>query len=124
MRFGQIVILYFVIGSTMWAGGVIQWEQAGIGNYLIDAGGERVEQNNAAEDLTELKGPIEEAASTVDNLGLLAVWNVFVKLIGWATWPITVLQTVSAPVEIVVLLGGTVQMGFVVSLLRTVRSSA
>lgn len=127
MRFGQLVVAYFLIGSVMWAGGAIAWSDAGVGNFLITADADEgtVEQSaNTTDDLTELGGPIEEAASQVDGLGLLAVWNLLVKLIGYLTWPITVLQSVDAPVEIVVILGGTFQMAFFVSVIRVVRGSA
>jgi len=125
MNFRQIILLYFIVGATMWAGGAIDWNNAGVGQFIITANDDSVSQNeSAAEDLTEIGGPIEEAASNVDGLGLLAVWNLIVGLLGYLTWPITVLQSRSAPVEVVVLLGGTVQMTFFVAVIGLVRRSA
>lgn len=125
MNFRNIIVLYFIVGAVMWAGGAINWNNAGVGQFIITANDNSVAQNgNATQDLTEIGGPIEEAASNVDGLGLLAVWNLIVGLLGYLTWPITVLQSRSAPIEIVVLLGGTLQMTFFVAVIGLVRRSA
>lgn len=125
MRFENVVVAYFVVGALMWGAGVIQWSQAGVGVLFIDQspGGGDVDINSTtSEDLENAGGPIQQAANSISG-GLIAVWNLMVRLIGFLTWPITVLQSVNAPPRIVVLGGGTPTTAFFATLLRVIRGS-
>lgn len=123
MRFGNIVVAYFVIGAVMWGGGAIAWDQAGVGELFIENPAESEVNEETSEDLTRLGGPINDVAGSLGASGLVAVWNVLVKLIGYLFWPITVLLSVDAPAEVVVLGGGTPVVAFFTSVLRMVRGS-
>lgn len=125
MRFANIVVAYFVVGALMWGAGVISWQQAGIGGMFIDQNPntDRIEVNGTtSQDLKDAGGPIRQAANTVTG-GLLAIWNLMVRLIGFLTWPITVAQSVAMPPRLVVMLGGTPTVAFFATLLRVIRGT-
>jgi len=121
MRWVNIILAYFVIGAVMWGAGLIAWSQAGVGLLFIDSPANGVDVNeNTTQDVEQSGGPIQQAASTVSG-PLVAVWNLLVRLIGYLTWPITVLQSVGAPPRIIVLLGGTPTVGFFATLIGVIR---
>lgn len=125
VRFSSILIAYFVVGAVMWGGGVISWDNAGIGSYIIDDPTAEEDQlsNDAVNDLKNLGGPIGNIVGTLGG-GLVAVWSIMSKFIGFLFWPITVLLATGAPPRVVVLGGGTLSIAFIASFLRTVRGSA
>jgi len=125
MRLTQIVIVYFVIGAVMWGGGVIAWEDSGVGGLFVQTPSTDTQVNQeTTEDLSQLGGPIQIAASTVQSAGIVAIWNVLVKLVGLLMWPIVTLLSVDAPPRVVVLLGGTPTVAFFGAFIKLVRSSA
>lgn len=123
VRFSQVVMAYFFIGALMWGGGVIDWEQAGVGNLIIQPqeGGAAKVNTDTGEDLQGMGGPIKEAVSSVSGGALLAIWNIVVKIIGYLFWPITALQSVDAPSRVVVVGGGGFTMALFVSFLLFIR---
>jgi len=124
MRFSTVVMTYFVLGAVMWGGGVIAWDDSGVGQFLIE-NPERGDTNeNVRDNIEQAGGPIQQAAGTLSGGGLLAVWNFLVQLVGFLFWPITVLVSVNAPPRAIVLVGGTVSMAFFATLIRIIRSSA
>ena len=125
VRFGEVVMAYFLIGSVLWAGGAIPWDDAGIGNVIVDVQADDVTtQENTSQDLKQLGGPIQEASTTVSGGGLIAAWNIIVKLVGFLFWPVVVLDGIGAPKRIVVVLGGTMVMAFIVGLIAVVRQGS
>ena len=126
MRFSHIVMAYVVIGGVMWGGGVIGWDQAGIGELFIEdvSGGEGTVNEETASQLEQLAGPIQQAAAAVGGAGLLAIVGILLKLFSFLNWPIWVLMAVDAPIEMVVLLGMPLTAAFYASILRLVRGSA
>lgn len=125
MRFQAIILGYFVIGATMWGGGVISWDEAGVGQLFVDSPNEGVEVNQeTASSLEQIGGPIMQAANSVGGGGLVAILSIILKFLGYLFWPIVTLRSVSAPIEIVLLLGGSTTVVFFGSVLRLVRRSA
>lgn len=126
MRFGEILLAYFMIGAVLWGGGVIQWEKAGVGVLIIDQPGDGdVDVNEeTGETLEDAGGPIQQVGSQFEGTGLVAVWNIIVPFLGYLFWPITVLIAVNAPPRVIVVLGGGVTMGFLGAVIKLVRTSA
>jgi len=127
-RFAAVILAYFVIGATMWGGGVIQWDDTGIGGLIItDPGAEKGESvkvnENTSSTLEQSGGPIRQAAGSVAG-PILAIWNFIVQFIGFLFWPVTVLQSVTAPTRVVVLAGGAVSVMFLGAIIRLIRRSA
>lgn len=112
MRLQNIILAYFLIGATMWAGGAIGWDEAGIGQEFADVAGADVDVNESqAEDLDNSGGVLQEVTESLVG-GLAAGFGLLSTIIGYLFWPITVLTKVSAPVEAVVLLGGVPTVSF------------
>lgn len=125
VRLGEVIIAYFLIGSLMWAGGLIAWGDAGVGSVFMNPTGDTVAANQSTgEQVEQAGGPIQQAVDTVSGGGLLAVWNLVTSILTFFFWPIAVLQTVHAPAELVVLAGGVFVVAFFVGLMRLVRAGA
>lgn len=122
-RFGTIVIVYFIIGATMWGGGAIAWTESGVGTLIIEDPQTGQVNDETTNDLSEADGPIRQAAQSFGG-PILAVWNIIVQFIGFLFWPVTVLQAVNAPPRIVVLLGGAPSVAFLAGTIRLIRESA
>jgi hypothetical protein len=127
MRFAQIVLAYFLVGSLMWAGGVIQWDEAGLGSVFIDQPGVGDAETNVnqqtQQDLEGLGGVIQQAAQTGAG-GLVALWNIAVKLLGFLFWPVTTLVSLDTPPRVLVIFGGAMTVTFFGAMFRVLRSSA
>ena len=123
-RFAAVLLAYFVTGAVMWGGGAIVWDDTGVGGLIIKSAADDVEVNeNTSQQLERSGGPIREAAATLGG-PILAIWNFIVKFIGYMFWPVTVLQSVSAPPRIIVLGGGSLSVMFLGSVIRLIRRSA
>lgn len=123
-RLSDMILTYVVTGSVMWATGFLEWEETGLANFFVSVIGGDVQ--GAAEiqaNLTSMGGPIGNVVNTLGG-GLLAVWNFIVNIIGFWAWPITVLNAVNAPIEIVVIFGGGISAAFTAAFLTMVRGSA
>lgn len=124
VRFNEILAAYFVIGALMWGGGAIAWSETGVGQLFIeDVAGDVDVNENTTSQLENANGPIQEAVGALGASPLLAVWNIIVGLIGYLTWPVTVLQSVNAPPRITVLAGGTMLVLFFGAVIRLIRTS-
>lgn len=124
MRFQTIILGYFLIGALMWGGGVIQWDDSGVGGLIIEQNNGNVEANeDTAQSVRESGGAIQEAVNSFAG-PLAAIWNFVAKFIGYLFWPITTLQSVNAPPRIVVLLGGGLTMAFIGAFIRLFKGSA
>lgn len=127
MRFSAILITYFVVAATMWGGGVITWDQTGVGGAFIEdpsaASGSEALNPNTTTALNRLGGPITQVAGESFGGGLIATWNVLVSFTAFLFWPTAVLVSVNAPPQAVVL-GTTLSVAFLAAMLRIVRGSA
>ena len=125
VRFGEVVLTYFVIGAVMWGAGLIDGGQLGVADIFFD-----ISQNGAVQASEEPQGLLDAMGnSIVDVAGglvgpVLAVWNVITELIAVLFWPVVTLQTTGAPDSVVILLGGTPTVAFFMGVIRTVRESA
>lgn len=125
MRFGNVILGYFVIGALMWGGGVIAWDDAGVAQMFVDDPTNPEPNEERQQDVQGIDGRISQiVGSFASALGLFAVWNILVKFVAYLFWPITVLNSVAAPPRIVVLLGGALTTMFHLALLRAVRGSS
>lgn len=125
MRFGNILLAYFVIGAIMWGGGLVSWDKAGVGHLIVKnpSNGDVQVNNNTSEQLGKLGGPIQTAVGEFGG-GLIAIWSILKSLIGYLFWPIIVLKVVNAPPRVIVLGGGIYVVAFFSAALRLVRRSA
>lgn len=120
-RFSDMLVTYFVIGAVMWATGMTDWSDSGLAAWMVTRdGGVSAEISGG---LQGMDGPIRSMINTVGG-ALLAIWGFMEEFIGFVAWPVAVLHNANAPIEIVVLLGGTVTAAFVGAVIRTVRGSA
>lgn len=124
MRLQHIVLAYFLIGATLWGGGVLAYDESGMAQFFVSVDDGVVEGNQGrAGNISESGGPIQEAAQGVTG-GIVAVWNLLVSIAGFLFWPISTLMSVAAPTEVVVLLGGAPTVAFYGALFRVFRQSA
>lgn len=126
MRFGPIVMTYFVIGAVMWAGGGLAFGQAGVVGVIFDdvGGSDGVTINSSTSDqIQRTGGPIQEAVASVGGSGLLAVYQLAAGFFGFLFWPITALIVSNAPPRAVVVLGGIMTLGFILGFIRLIASS-
>lgn len=122
MKFTHVLVLYFICGSMMWAGGVVTWEEAGIVNVIMNPNTDGSLVNEETQQLIQdTSNVIEKVSSALQFAPLFAVTDLLFKLAGFVFWPITVLQIVGAPIEVVVLGGGTFTMAFLASFMGFVR---
>lgn len=125
MRFGEIVIVYFLIAGTMWAGGAIDYSQADPVGFFLEKSPEAVAPNeDTVNSIGKMSGPIKTALQSVGGGALLAVVDIIFKFIGLLFWPVTVLLMVNAPLSVVVLLGGANVAGLFGGVIRIIRGSA
>lgn len=124
MRLQHIVLAYFLIGATIWGGGLIGFDETGLTDVFIDLDGQSAQGNEAlAENVSQSGGPIQEAAQGAEG-GLIAVWKLFSQLVNFLFWPVSVLVGLSAPTQVVVLLGGAPTVAFYGAIFRVFRQSA
>jgi hypothetical protein len=127
MRFSRIILAYVVIGSVMWAGGALAWDDVGMASVFIEEPGADgpTEVNDATgDDLEGLGGPIQQAARSVGGSSIIAVWNLAAKFVGFLFWPVVVLSGANAPASVTVVLGGAFTAAFFGSIFRLLRTSA
>jgi hypothetical protein len=120
MRFTQIILAYFILGAVMWGGGVITWDQAGVGQLFVDDPTSGELNENTSEDITQAGGPIQQAASSVEGSGLIAVWGIISRFLGFLFWPMVALRVTGAPPRVWVTAGAlcVVFFGALVMLFR------
>lgn len=118
-EFRKIIVGYFVIGATMWAGGAITFSEAGfVGVLLTSKNGGITPESGIISSISDFNTVVAAVA-----VPLLTVWNLVMKLIGTMFWPVTVLQQNGAPPQVVVLLGGTFVMAFLGAVITIIRRS-
>jgi len=122
-RFGNILLVYFVIGAMMWGGGAIVWSETGLNTLIVEDPQAGSVNENTSNQLEDAGGPIREAAQAFGG-PVLAIWNIVVQFVGYLFWPIATLQSVGAPPRLVVLLGGTPSIAFLGAVVRLIRNSA
>lgn len=124
MKLSQVLIAYFMIGALMWGGGVIDWQDAGVTSLVVEEPGNNSVQANSSTG-EEVQGLDDPLRSSDSDVGLLtALLGLVVKLAGYLFWPVTVLASVEAPSEIVVLAGGGMSVAFLGALMRFVSRQA
>lgn len=122
-RFGNILLVYFVIGAVMWGGGAIIWSETGLNTLIVEDPQTGEVNENTSSQLEDAGGPIREAAQAFGG-PVLAIWNIVVQFVGYLFWPIATLQSVGAPPRLVVLLGGAPSVAFLGAVVRLIRNSA
>lgn len=126
MRFGNVVMVYFVMGAVMFGGGLIAWDDAGFTTLIIDNPDEGSVSANeeTGNTLNSLGGPIGEAAGSSGGGGLLAALSIVTSIADFLFWPVAVFLTLNAPPTVTILFGGAPTTAFYMGLLLLVRSSA
>jgi hypothetical protein len=124
VRFSHIVLIYATLGIVMWGGGAIGWADSGVAGLLVEDPATGAINDETGAQLEQAGGPIQEAAATVGGTGLLAAWNLLVKVVSFLFWPIVTLQGVGAPARVWVTLGGVPTIAFYATVITLIRSSA
>ena len=124
MQFTRIIVLYFVLGALMFGGGAVTWDNSGPTQHFINMGPDTVSPNDDIQD--ELEGVGSSITNLIGSFGgpVLLVWNLFFGLVSFIHWPLFVFSDAGAPVEITVLLGGTLTAMFYMAVIRLVTQSA
>lgn len=123
VRFGNVILAYFVLGAVMWGGGAIAWSESGVGTLFIDDPQTGETNDETAGQLSESGGPIQQAVTSVGGGAVIAVYNLLVRFFGYLFWPITTLSGLNAPPSVVVLLGGTPTVAFFGAIIQIIRGS-
>lgn len=124
MRFRYIILAYFVIGAMMFGAGLITWQEGGLVGTFVENDASGVSGNE------ETNEQISETGSTITQLvdafggPIIIIWNFVDRVLGFIHWPIVTLANNNAPPRITILLGGGFVVGFYMSLVGLVRSSA
>jgi hypothetical protein len=119
MRFGVILLVYFVLGAVMWGGGVVDYAETGPVQEFVEP-----QQNGSVEVNQSTAGQLERTGGVVGQASkslagpLLLVWNLVTGFVSYVFWPVTTLQAVNAPPRFIVLAGGALSVGFFVSVVR------
>lgn len=125
MKFGHVLLAYFLVGSLMWAGGVLDYQDSGVSTLIVEPTANGTAVNDDTQQAVEdTGGPIQQAAQSVGASGLFAIWNLVAQFLGFLFWPVTALQSVDAPQEAVVLAGGGMVMALIAGFLLFVRAGA
>ncbi|MFW5949422.1 MAG: hypothetical protein ACOCSD_07490 [Halolamina sp.] len=125
VRFGEVVVTYFVIGAVMWGAGLVEGGQLGVADIFFDFA-----QDGAVQPSSEPQGLLDAMGNSILDVAsglvgpVLAVWGVITELIAVLFWPVVTLRSANAPDSVVVLLGGTPTVAFFMGIVRTVRESA
>lgn len=125
IRASRIIILYFVMGTVMFGGGAVTWDNSGPTQFFVELGDTGVSPNeeNTAGNLEGIDGAITNLIGSFAGPVLL-VWNLFAGIISYIHWPLFVFMDAGAPISVTVLLGGTLTAMFYMSVIRLVKSSA
>ena len=125
VRFGEVVLTYFVIGAVLWGAGLVDGGQLGVADIFFD-----ISETGAVTASEQPQGLLDAMSNSIIDVAgglvgpILAVWNVITELISVLAWPVVALQSNGAPPSVVVLLGGTPTVAFFMGVVRTVRESA
>jgi len=136
MRFSHIAVIYFLMGVIVFGSGAVPPgqmgvdEQLGIATMFIDVDGADVTANETSVGGTEeqngmldnLIGPVKNALNTITGGALLAVWGPISKLTGFYAWPVTVANSIGAPL-FVKMLSGVLVASFSFGVFRVFRAS-
>ncbi len=92
MDFRNLIMIYFVMGAVCFGGGAVTFDNSGVTKYFVemDGSGGVSPESGPEEKLSGLSGAI---TSLVGQFGgpIILVWNLFVGLISFLHWPLTVL---------------------------------
>lgn len=125
VRASNIVLTYFVIGAVMFGGGGVTFDDSGLTQFFVsqDAAGGVQPDDQPENRLDGVSGVITNLVGAFGGPAIL-VWNLFVGLVAYVHWPLTVLIEHAAPPRVTLLLGGTLQVAFYMATIRLVRASA
>jgi len=125
VRFGEVVLTYFVIGAVMWGAGLIDGGQLGVADIFFN-----ISESGAVTASEQPQGLLDALGNSIIDVAgglvgpVLAVWNVITELAAVLFWPVAVLRAAAAPPSVIVLLGGTPTVAFFMGIIRLVRESA
>lgn len=111
VRFGQVLLTYFVTGVIMYGSGIIDWSEAGVATYFFSGPNSQSVDGGALAGLQATGGSIESAATAVVG-PILAIWNLITSLLGFLAWPAGALAGAGAPETVTMLMGGSLVVAF------------
>jgi len=125
VRFSNIILAYFVIGSVMIGGGAIDFQDAGVAQFFVeqDDSGELNPAQERQQDLEGIGGAVQSVVDAVVG-PIILIYNLIVGLLAYLNWPLTVLASNNAPPMATLLVGGSLTAAFYLSIIRLIRVSA
>lgn len=124
MRMGNLVLAYFIIGTVMWGGGALTFEEAGVVTAVVTIDGGQIGVNETFAGEIERQDSIIGGVVTAFGAGLLIVWNLIFAILKFIHWPLVTLIQNHAPPAITVLLGGGMTLSFYLALISLVTRSS
>ena len=117
---------YFVLGAMSWGAGLVDRQRSGMVNTFF-----HIEDGNVhtVDGVAEMLGELGENLSEFNPAELMLgsvvlVLGIVRDVVFYIFWPVTTLQALQAPPEIVLLVGGSLVVAFFVGTVRVFRAAA
>lgn len=120
VNWSNVVVLYFILGATMYGGGVVGADDAGLVDTFVDDPDTGGVNSELADDVSKADEPIRETLSTIGGGEVVALWGALTALLDVLFWPVVTATAVGAPASIIVL-SGTLTASFFVGFLVFIR---
>jgi len=124
MRIGNLVLAYFIIGTMMWGGGALTFEEAGVITAVISNDHGQIDPAGAFAEAIDRQNSIIGGVVSAFGGGLLIVWNLMKIIFDFIHWPIITLVQNDAPPQITALLGGGMTLSFYLAIATLVSRSS
>lgn len=121
MRWGHVLLVYFLAGAMLWGGGLIGWGQAGLGTAVVDDPVNGTVANETSANVDSTQNVIQQTAQATGGGPLLAVVTFVGSFFEFVFWPFFVLGELSAPPRVQVTLGGAFVVAFLGAFIRFAR---
>ena len=124
MQIGNLLLAYFVIGTMMWGGGVLTFEEAGVINSVVTLDDGNVGVNESFANEIDKQDSVISGVVNAFSGGLTIVWNLIKIVFKFIHWPLTTLIQTHAPPQITILLGGGMTLSFYIAVIKLVSRSS
>ena len=121
-----MVFTYFVLGAMSWGAGLVDRDGAGMVNTFFHIQDGNVQTvDGVTTMLTSLGSGLSDFEPAALALGsVVLILGIIRDIAFYLFWPVVTLQTLQAPPEIVLLLGGSLVATFFLATVRVFRAAA
>lgn len=117
INYGNILVIYFVIGAVMLGGGAFEFQNVPVLNMVFANSNLDLASSVGGQfDLMYALGPVLAI--------LMAVVQFITNMIQFIHWPVTVFWEAGTPLSLTVLLGGSLTLMFYISAVNWLRGIA